>query len=157
MLRRNFKSVIKKIKSYLFKDHPLFWLLAAIEVSRLQFGLRGLDLVLEMGLGNFRLQEISDFIWFWVMILNEECNCDCIPNIFYLRATRLYSRFVGWLIGQLVSWLVGQSVPFLLFWHFWAFWAYGSRPDGLVTFSSTAPAHPHATRPRVAVYLALLC
>ena len=36
---------------------------------------------------------------------------------------------------------------------FLAFGAYGSRPDVLVTFSSTAPAHPHATR--VAVYPAL--
>ena len=33
----------------------------------------------------------------------------------------------------------------LLFQRFWAFWAYGSYPDALVTFSSTAPAHPHAT------------
>ena len=31
--------------------------------------------------------------------------------------------------------------------------SYGSFPDALVTFSSTAPAHPHATR--VAVYPAL--
>ena len=48
---------------------------------------------------------------------------------------------------------VRRSVPFLLFWCFWAFWEYGSCPDALVTFSSTAPAHPHATR--VAVYPAL--
>ena len=39
---------------------------------------------------------------------------------------------------------VRRSVPFLLFWCFWAFWEYGSCPDALVTFSSTAPAHPHA-------------
>ena len=49
--------------------------------------------------------------------------------------------------------LVGRLVPFLLFWRFWAFLAYGSCPDALVTFSSTAPAHPHATW--VAVYPAL--
>ena len=59
-------------------------------------------------------------------------------------------RSVGWAVGRLVGW----SVPFLLFWHFWAFWAYGSCPDALVTFFSTAPAHPHATR--VAMYPALL-
>ena len=58
-------------------------------------------------------------------------------------------RFVGSLVGRSVGW----SVPFLLFRRFWAFWAYGSCPDALVTLSSTAPAHPHATR--VAVYLAL--
>ena len=40
-----------------------------------------------------------------------------------------------------------------LFLRFRAFWAYGSWPDALVTFSSTAPAHPHATK--VAVYPAL--
>ena len=34
-----------------------------------------------------------------------------------------------------------------------AFWANGSCLDALVTFSSTAPAHPHATR--LAVYPAL--
>ena len=39
---------------------------------------------------------------------------------------------------------VRRSVPFLLFLCFWAFWEYGSCPDALVTFSSTAPAHPHA-------------
>ena len=50
--------------------------------------------------------------------------------------------------------LVGRLVPFLLFQHFWASWAYYSCPDALVTFSSTAPAHPHATK--VAVYPALL-
>ena len=48
---------------------------------------------------------------------------------------------------------VGRLVPFLLFQRFWALWAYGSCPDDLETFSSTAPAHPHATR--VAVYPAL--
>ena len=57
-------------------------------------------------------------------------------------------------VGPLVSRLVGLSVPFLLFWRFSAFWAYGSFPDALVTFSSTAPTHPHATR--VAMYPALL-
>ena len=36
---------------------------------------------------------------------------------------------------------------------FWAFWAYSSCPDALVSFSSTVPAHLHATR--VAVYQAL--
>ena len=62
-------------------------------------------------------------------------------------------RYIGpSIVGRLVGWLVGQS-PFLLFWRFWAFWAYGSYSDALVTFSSTAPAHPHATR--VAVYPAL--
>ena len=49
---------------------------------------------------------------------------------------------------------VGRSVPFLLFHRFWVFWAYSSCPDALVTFSSTAPAHPGTTR--VAVYPALL-
>ena len=61
------------------------------------------------------------------------------------RATRLYSplcRSVGWSVG-----------PFLLFRRFWAFWAYCSCPDALLSFSSTAPAHLHATR--VAVYPAL--
>ena len=59
-------------------------------------------------------------------------------------------RYVGPSVGR----SVGRSVPFLLFRRFLAFWAYGSCPDALVTFSSTAPAHPHATR--VAVYPALL-
>ena len=40
---------------------------------------------------------------------------------------------------------VDWSVPFLFFWCFWALWAYCSCPYALVTFSSTAPAHPHAT------------
>ena len=53
----------------------------------------------------------------------------------------------------LVHQLVGWSVLFLLFRHFWAFWAHSSCPNALVTFSSTAPAHPHETG--VAVYLAL--
>ena len=48
---------------------------------------------------------------------------------------------------------VGRLVTFLLFRRFWAFWAYGSCPDAPLTFSSTAPAHPHATR--VAIYPAL--
>ena len=53
-----------------------------------------------------------------------------------------------------VSLLVGRSVgPIFTFSAFWAFWACGSCPDALVTFSSTAPAYPHATR--VAVYPAL--
>ena len=56
---------------------------------------------------------------------------------------------VRWSVG----WSVGRS-PFYFFGDFLAFLAYGSCPDALVTFSSTAPAHPHATR--VAVYLALL-
>ena len=55
-------------------------------------------------------------------------------------------RSVGWSVG----WSVGGLVSFLLFWHFWAFWAYGTCPDALLTFSSTAPAHPHKTR--VVVY-----
>ena len=42
----------------------------------------------------------------------------------------------------------------LLFWRCWAFWAHWSCPDAPVTFSSTAPTHPHATR--VAVYPAML-
>ena len=48
---------------------------------------------------------------------------------------------------------ISRLVLFLLFRRFWAFWAYSSCPDALVTFSSTAPAHLHATR--VAVYPAL--
>ena len=60
---------------------------------------------------------------------------------------------VGWLVGWLVGQSIGRSVPFLLFQGFWAFWAYSSCQDTLVTFSSTAPAHPHSTR--VAVYPAL--
>ena len=63
-------------------------------------------------------------------------------------------RYVGRLVGWSVGRLVGRLDPFLLFWRFWAFWAYGSCPDALVTFSSTAPAHLHGTR--VAVYPALL-
>ena len=63
-------------------------------------------------------------------------------------------RYVGLLVGWLVGRLVGRLVPFLLFRRFWAFWAYGSCPDALVTFSSTAPAHLHATR--VAVYPAFI-
>ena len=51
---------------------------------------------------------------------------------------------------QSIDWSVGRSVPLILFWRFWAFWAYCSCQDALVSFSSTAPAHPHATR--VAVY-----
>ena len=47
-----------------------------------------------------------------------------------------------------------RQVGLLVGWRFLAFQAYGSCPDTLVTFSSTAPAHPHATR--VAVYPALL-
>ena len=58
-------------------------------------------------------------------------------------------RYVGPLVGR----SVGRLVPFLLFRRFWAFWAHGSCPDDPVTFSSTAPAHPHATT--VAVYPAL--
>ena len=52
-------------------------------------------------------------------------------------------------VGQSVGW----SVPFLLFWRFWAFWAYCSCLKAMMTYSSTAIAHPHATR--VAVYPAL--
>ena len=62
-------------------------------------------------------------------------------------------RYVGLSVGRLVGWSVGRLVPFLVFWCFWVFWAYGSCPDALVTFSSTAPAHPHVTR--AAVYPAL--
>ena len=54
-------------------------------------------------------------------------------------------RYVSPLDGWLVGWLVGRSVPFVLFWRFWAFLAYGSCPDALVTFSSTATVYPHAT------------
>ena len=59
-------------------------------------------------------------------------------------------HFVRWSVGWLVSRLV---CPLLLFRHFWAFWAHCSCPNAPVTFSITAPAHPHATR--VAVYPAL--
>ena len=72
--------------------------------------------------------------------------------LFYSHATQLYTLLCR-SVGRSVSWSVGRLVPFLLFRRFWAFWAYGSCPDALVTFSSTAPAHPHATR--VAVYPAL--
>ena len=60
-------------------------------------------------------------------------------------------RYVGRSVDRSVGRSVGRS-PFT-FRRFWAFWAYGSCPDAQVTFSSTAPAHPHATR--VAVYPAL--
>ena len=53
-------------------------------------------------------------------------------------------------VGPSVGWLVG---PLLLLRRFWAFWAYCSYPDVLLSFSSTAPAHLHATR--VVVYPAL--
>ena len=67
---------------------------------------------------------------------------------------RYVGPLVGWSVGRSVGQSVGRSVPFLRFRRFWAFWAYGSCPDDLVTFSSTAPAHLHGTR--VAVYPALL-
>ena len=57
-------------------------------------------------------------------------------------------HYVGLLVGRLVD----RSL-FYFFWRYWAFWAYRSCPDALMTLSSTAPAHPHATR--VAVYPAL--
>ena len=65
---------------------------------------------------------------------------------------RYYRLLVGRSVGRLVGWSVFRSL-FYFFWRFWAFWAYSSCPDALVTFSSTASAHPHATR--VAVYPAL--
>ena len=74
---------------------------------------------------------------------------DVLLNAFSRVLRDSTPRYVGPSVGRSVGW----SVPFLLFWRFWAFWAYGSRPDALVTFSSTAPAHPHATR--VAMYPAL--
>ena len=58
-------------------------------------------------------------------------------------------RSVGWL----VSWSVGPLFTIYFFWRFWGFRAYRSCPDVLVTFCSTDPAHPHATR--VDVYPAL--
>ena len=54
-------------------------------------------------------------------------------------------------VPQLVRWSVD---PHFAFWRFWAFWAHCSCPNAPVTFYTTAPAHPHATR--VAVYPALL-
>ena len=54
-------------------------------------------------------------------------------------------RYVGTSVRRSVS----RSVPLILFRRFLAFCA-----DALVTFPSTAPAHPHATR--VGVYPALL-
>ena len=72
------------------------------------------------------------------------------PTYIFSRVLRDSTpRYVGPSVGR----LVGLSVPFLLFRRFWAFWAHSSCPDDPVTFSSTAPAHPHATR--VAVYPAL--
>ena len=64
-------------------------------------------------------------------------------------------RYVGPSVGRSVGWSVGRLVsPLFTFWRFWAFWAHSSCPDDPVTFSNTAPAHPHATR--VAVYPALI-
>ena len=53
-------------------------------------------------------------------------------------------RYVGPSVGRSVGWLVGRS-PFYFFGVFELF-----VHTALVTFSSTDPAHPHATR--VAVY-----
>ena len=47
----------------------------------------------------------------------------------------------------------GHRVPLTMCYPWMTHWAYCSCPNALVTFSSTAPAHPHATR--VAVYPAL--
>ena len=86
---------------------------------------------------------------------------------FQLRATRLYTplcRSVGRVVGWLVGWLVGPRFILLAFLRFFRMWLlpkcpgdllqHCSCPNALVTFSSTAPAHPHANV--VAVYPALL-
>ena len=89
----------------------------------------------------------------------------------YNRATRLYnplfpSRFHFCYFSGINGWFLIACYATLhpamsvyrsvgpLFWYFWALWAYCSCPNALVTFSSTAPAHPHATG--IAVYPALL-
>ena len=40
-----------------------------------------------------------------------------LKKLFKLRATRLYTPYVGRLVGRLVC-MVGRLVPFLLFWRF---------------------------------------
>ena len=70
-----------------------------------------------------------------------------------VHATLYVTMLVGQSVGRLVGRLVGRSVGRLVG-SLFTFWAYGSCPDAPVTFSSTAPAHPHAAR--VAVYPALL-
>ena len=65
-----------------------------------------------------------------------------------LHPAMVVHRSVGWSVG----WSVGPILLFRHFWAFWAFWACGSCPDALVTFSSTAPAQPHATRVPVYPY-----
>ena len=58
---------------------------------------------------------------------------------------------VSWLVGPSVGWSVRPLFTFLAFLSFLSIRAC---PDALVTFSSTGPAHSHATR--AAVYPALL-
>ena len=76
------------------------------------------------------------------------CSCACRLFLVACYATLHPARSVRWSVSRSVGWS-----PFLLFRRFWDFWAFCSCPNALVTFSSTAPAHPHATG--VAVYLAL--
>ena len=82
-------------------------------------------------------------------IVRQQTNVSSYPVS--LSTKRPFWLFFSSVLHPAMS--VGRSVPFWLFRRFWAFWAYGSCPDALLTFSSTAPARPHATR--VAVYLAL--
>ena len=99
----------------------------------LRFSLLGIQLI-EYSFHSF----FSNLLHVWTLTFLVAC-----------YATQHPAMSVGRSVGRSVSWLV----PFLLFWRFWAFWAYCSCPNALVTFSSTAPAHPHATG--VAVYPAL--
>ena len=84
----------------------------------------------------------------WLFESADACDLGLMTLFFFSRMLRDSTTCC-----QSVGWSVGRSVFFLLFWRIWAFYAYGSCPDSLVTFSSTAPAHPHATG--VAVYPAL--
>ena len=90
----------------------------------------------------------------WVTRDTDLCDFSFIKMHCFKRCLMVFSRVLRDSTPRYVGPLVGPLVPFLLFRRFLAFCTYSSCPDALVTFSSTAPAHPHATR--VAVYPALL-
>ena len=108
----------------------------------------------------YRLGDLSGRFSVFLINLLDSPKHKCIGLIFCLfsrvlrdSTTRYVSPSVSQSVGWSVGWAVGRLVPFLLFRRFLAFWAYGTCPDDPVTFSSTAPAHPHTTR--AAMYPAL--
>ena len=109
------------------------------------------------------VQSLDDLLLFWRFWANSSCP-DALVSFpstapAHPHATRQLDDKRTTLESNLF-YLFKESVRIEIwtknnhFWGFWAFWAYSTCPDDPVTFSSTAPAHPHATR--VAMHPALL-